>query len=263
MYAEGESVDSNPVIASLSNNLSRDSSMMTTPHSSFPPSPEKSLVTMTIKEEKIEDQINHEVNLDSYKVSMENEVDDLVKDNPLVKEDTYSTHTTSSASSSEDLNDPASTVQELRNTFTVTQESNPEEQPDDHISPKGNPHNIVLQESSHNDGAQGNSHGVLLEGNSHESEGTATTQGTDATRENPLSVQSDVLRMHSQSNSLESLHSTLTISSDDSPVATPTSSHSPTFQQSVKQRRSFFPPIVDFSEDKSTDNPLQIDEATG
>ena len=265
VYAEGESVDSNPVIASLSNNLSRDSSMMTTPHSSFPPSPEKSIVTMTIKEEedKIEDhQTDHEVNQDSYKVSMENEVDDLVRENPLVKEDTYSTHTASSTSSSEDLNDPVSTVQELRNTFTVTQESNPEEQLDDHISPKGNPHNIVLHESSHDDRTQGNSHSVL-EGNSHESEGTTTTQGTDATRENPLSVQSDnVLQIRSQSNSLESLQSTLTISSSDSPVATPTSSHSPTFQQSVKQRRSFFPPIMDF-EDKSTDNPVQNDETTG
>lgn len=236
--------------------------MMTTPHSSFPPSPEKSLVTMTIKEEvNVEE---HQTDQDSYEVSMENEVDDLVKENPLVKEDTYSTHTTSSTSSSEDLSNPVSTVQELRNTFTVTQESNPEEQPDDNISPKGNSHNVVLQESSHDDRAQGNSHGVLLEGNSHESESTATTQGTDATRENPLSGQSDnVSQMHSQSNSLESLHSTLTISSGDSPVATPTISHSPTFQQTVKQRRSFFPPIMDFSEDKSTDNPLQNDEATG
>ena len=257
MYAEGESVDSNPVIASLSNSLSRDSSMLTTPHSSFPPSPEKSFITMTIKEEdKVEE--HQTENEDSDKVSMENVVDDLVKENPLVKEDTYSTHTTSSTSSSVDLNDPTSTVHRLRNTFTVTQESNPEEQPDDHISPEGDPHNIV---SSHDNKTQGNSHS-MLEGNSHESEGTATTQDTDATRENPLSVPSDNVSLHSHSNSLESLHSTLTTSSGDSPAATPTSSPSPTFQQSVKQRRSFFPPIMDYSEDKSVDNPLQNDEVT-
>ena len=253
VYAEGESVDSNPVIASLSNSLSRDSSMLTTPHSSFPPSPEKSLVTLTIKEEdKVADDEEHQ---NDHEV---NEVDDLVKENPLVKEDTYSTHTTSNTSSSSvDLNDPTSTVHELRNTFTVAQESNPEGQPDDRISPKGDP---VLQESSHDNRTQENSHS-MLEGNSHESDGTATTQSTDATRENPLSVPSDNV---SHCNSLESLHSTLTTSSGDSSVATPTSSHSPSFQQSVKQRRSFFPPIMDFSEDnKSSDNPLEKnDEAT-
>ena len=252
VFAEGESNDSNPVIALLSNNQSRDSSLLTTPWSSFPPSPEKSIVTMTIKEED-----NVEV---KQEVSTENVVDDLVKENSMVKEETYSTHTTSSDSgSSVDLNDPTGTVHELRNTFTVAQENNLSGHHDSHTSLKGNPHITVQQESSHDDRTQG----VSLEGDPHNESKvtTTTTQGVDATRENPLDVPSDNPPSHC--NSLQSLHSTLTTSSDDSPVATPTSNHSPKrFHQSVEQRRSFFPPILDFSEDKSTDNPLDSNPMT-
>ena len=252
VYSEGESTDSNAVIASLSNSLSRDSSLLTTPHSSFPPSPEKSFITMTIKEEdQVIDSEEHQTDLVVNKdteISMENvAADDLAKD---IKEDTYSTHTTSSnSSSSVNLNDPTNTVHELRNTFTVAQESKPEEQIED----------ISAKDDTQDNVSQGNSN---EEGNSQvnpcdESKDVITTQGCDATREKP----DNVSQPHSQCNSLESLNSTLTTSSSDSPVATPTGSHSPTFQQSVKQRRSFFPPIMDFSEDnKSADDPLQKDD---
>ena len=258
VYSEGESIDSNAVIASLSNSISRDSSLLTTPHSSFPPSPEKSLITMTIKEEdRVTDSEEHQtdlaVNKDTDQVSIENVADDLVKD---IKEED-STHTTSSnSSSSVNLNDPTSKVHELRNTFTVTQESNTEEQLDHHISPKDDAQNIISHENS-------NEEGNSLENPHNESKDViTTTQGSDAAREKALDFPSDnQSQPHSQCNSLESLHSTLTTSSSDSPVATPTGSHSPTFQQSVKHRRSFFPPIMDFSEDdKSTDDPLQKDD---
>lgn len=256
MYAEGESRDSNPVIASLSNSLSRDSSLLTTPHSSFPPSPEKSVIAMTIKEEEnVEDQTNYEIKQNSDKISTDNVVDDLVKENTLINEDTYSTHTISSSnsSSSENLNEPTSVAHELKNTFTIAKESNPEEQ-ELNISANDDPHNIVLLENSHNTGTQGNPQNELKD--------ATTTQGVDTTRENPPDVVSDnVSQPHSHCDSLESVHSTLTTtsSSDESPVATPTSSHSPKFQRPVDQRRSFFPPLMDFPEDKSTENPLQVE----
>ena len=257
VFAEGESNDSNPVIASLNKNLSRDSSMLTSPQSSFPPSPEKSVVSMRIKEEdsKVEHPVDHEVKQDSDQVSIENVVDDLVTENSSVKEDTYSTRTisSSSGSSSVDLNDPATTVHKLQNTFMVVQGSDHKEQRDGHTPPDNTG-------GSHGDRTQGD-----LEGNPHteSSRDTTTTQGVDATRENPLDAPSDyLLQLHSPCNSLQSLHGTLTTSSDDSPVGTPTSSHSPkAFHQSAEQRRSFFPPIMDFSEEKSTDNPLE-DETT-
>lgn len=270
MYAEGESGDSNPVIASLSN-LSRESSMLTSPQSSFPPSPQKSVVTMTIKEEDKVDLCDEEHRTDddgvkqwSDEVTTENVVDNLIKESSFIKEDTYSTHTTSTSSSSVDLNDPPSTVQKLRDTFTVVQESKPKGQHDNLISPQGNPNDTVVQDSSHDDTSQGNSH-IVTEGNlqHNESKGTGITQGIDVTRENPLdTLPDDVSQPHSHHNSLESLHSMLTTSSSDSPVATPTGSHSPKFHQSVQQRRSFFPPILDFSEDKSVDSSLQNNDET-
>lgn len=258
VFAEGESNDSNPVIASLNKNLSRDSSLLMSPQSSFPPSPEKSVVNMRIKEvdDKVEHKADDGAEQNSEEVSTENVVDDLVKENSSVKEDTYSTHTiSSSGSSSVDLNDPANTVNKLQNTFTIVQGSNHKE-----CAGHTSPDNTVLQGSSGN-GTQGN-----LEGNTHNetSRDTTTTQGVDdATRENPLDVPSDyLLQLHSPCNSLQSLHGTLTTSSDDSPVATPTSSHSPKrSHQSVEQRRSFFPPIMDFYEDKSTGKPSE-DETT-
>lgn len=268
VYAEGESGDSNPVIASLSNSLSRDSSLLTTPHSSFPPSPEKSVVTMTIKEEdEVVDSCDHEPHQTDHGVKQDsiekNLVDDLVKENLVVEEDTYSAHTTSSSGSSLDATDATNTVHELRNTFTVVQESSSKEQHDGCISPQGNPHDTVLQKSSHENMLQENPHNVS-EGNPHnvsqhdEPKGTTTTQDVNATRENPQDVPSDnVSQLHSHCNSLESLHSILTTSSGNSPVTTPTSSHSPKFHQLAKQRRSFFPPIMDFSENKSTDDSLQ------
>ena len=211
-----------------------------------------------IEEDKVERPADHNVKQDTDDVSIENVVDDLVKENSSVNEDTYSTHTisSSSGSSSVDLNDPASTVHKLQNTFTVVQGSNHKEQHHGHTPPD----NTVLQGGSHGDRTQGD-----LEGNPHNesSRDTTTTQGVDATRENPLDAPSDyLLQLHSPCNSLQSLHGTLTTSSDDSPVGTPNSSHSPKgFHQMAEQRRSFFPPIMDFSEDKSTDNPLE-DEMT-
>lgn len=255
MYAEGESGDSNPVIALLSNSLSRDSSMMTTPHSSFPPSPQKSVVTMTIKEEDKIDDEEPQTNQRVVQGSDENLVDKLVKENSPIKEDTYSTHTTSSSSSVE-LTDPTSKVHELRDTFTVVQDDGVTEEKHHHM---GDHHD---EEAYHENKSQGNSHEVS-EGNPHSDsqhsqlKDTTTIQDVNGTKENPQDTPSgNVSQPHSHCNSLESLHSILT-TSDDSPVAMPISSHSSKFQQSAKQRRSFFPPIMDISEDKSANDSLQ------
>jgi len=213
---------------------------------------------MTIKEEdEPVDSCDHEPHQTDHGIKQDsnekNLVGDLVKENLVVEEDTHSTHTTnSSSSSSVDVTDITNTVHELRNTFTIVQENSSKEH--DHTAPQGNPHNTVLQESSHENISQGNPHKVSQH---DEPEGTTTIQGVNITRDNPQDIPSDnASHPHSHSNSLESLHSILTTSSENSPVATPISSHSPKFHQSAKQR-SFFPPIMDFSENKSTDNSLQ------
>ncbi|XP_065897790.1 uncharacterized protein [Dysidea avara] len=270
VFTDGESADSNPIIASLSHTLSVGSSQMTTPLSSFPPSPEKSVVAMTTKLHYVaedsdkQDQANcmTEKVIEKETVLEENSENGVVKETSFVEEDTHSVSTTSTSDSEEIETEAATaetTEQKLRDTFTIVKEDSSTEQqilppssspqlPQDTVHSRNSPD--IQQSSPHNipqesHFSQGESHSELKENPQD------TRESPHQSVELPGSLQT-TSQGNGHTTPLESLHST---SSSDisSSVATPTSP-SPKPIQSPKKRKSFFPPIMDLSMEKPTED---------
>lgn len=268
VFADGESADSNPIIASLSHALSVGSSQMTTPLSSFPPSPEKSFVAMTTKLHYVaedldkQDQANcvTEKVIEKETVLEEKPENVAVKDGSFVVEDTHSISTVST-SDSEEIEIEAATAeateQKLRDTFTIVKEDSSTEQ--QILPPSSSPH---LPQDTVRDELQGSSpdmQKISPHNIPQESQGeihSELKENPQDARESPhQSVVLPVsLQITSQGNDhsilLESLHSTSSSDISSSSVATPTSP-SP---KPIQKRKSFFPPIMDISMEKPTED---------
>jgi len=267
VFANGESADSNPIIASLSHTLSVGSSQMTTPLSSFPPSPEKSVVTMTNKlnyvaedlDKQDEDNCVIEKVTEKETVLEENSENGVVKVGSFVEDDTRSVSTVSTSDSEEIETKVATaeaTEQKLRDTFTLVKEDSSTEQ---QILPPGrSPH---LPQDTVYDELQGSSPKSLPHNTPQESEESHSELKGNPQDTRESSHQSVVLPGSLQTTSLgnghttplESLHSTSSSDISSSSVATPTSP-SPKPIQSPKKRKSFFPPIMDLSTEKPTED---------
>lgn len=271
MFADGESADSNPIIASLSHTLSVGSSQVTTPMSSFPSSPEKSVVAVTTKLHYVaEDSDNQDqANCVNEKVVEKETLEESMKETLFVEEDTYSVSTVSTSDSEEIETEAATaeaTEQKLKDTFTIVKgDSSTDQQA---IPPSCSPHlpqDTTIHHGSLSDTQQGSPHNVSQENLHNFSQGESHVElkgNPQDSKESPHKtvVLPESLQTTSQGNDhstpLESLHST---SSSDisSSVATPTSP-SPKPIQSPKKRKSFFPPIMDLSMEKPTEDDNSV-----
>jgi len=239
---------------------------MTTPLSSFPPSPEKSFVAMTTKLHYVAEDLDKQdqANCVTEKVIeketvLEEKSENVVKDGSFVEEDTHSVSTSDSEEiqTETEAATAVATEQKLRDTFTIVKEDSSTEL--QILPPSSSPH---LPQDTVHDELQGSSpdmrkispHNIPQESQGEiYSELKGNPQGA---RESPhqsvvLPVSLQItLQGDDQIIPLESLHSTSSSDISSSSVATPTSP-SP---KPIQKRKSFFPPIMDVSMEKPTED---------